>query len=180
MEYTCKNSVKEKETTLQLHTYDMVLISESRKYTIPYPDIIELRLNKKGNLYFLQLHTLTFGTIYITSQSFNHMGERVDQSRIYLTFARVLHMHLQEKSNAQYFTGFRVSRLIAVNGSWAILVSVFFFVEEYFDVLKGNTLIVSLLIFLFGTLLALGLQLNQWPRPYHPTNIPLHMLPTAS
>jgi hypothetical protein len=107
------------------------------------------------------------------------MGEHVDQSRAYLTFARVLHMHLQEKSNAQYFTGFRVSKLIAVNGSWAIFVSLFFLTEEYFNVLKGNTLIASLLIFLAGTLLALGMQLNQWPKPYHPTNIPLHMLPAA-
>jgi hypothetical protein len=179
MEYTCKNSLKEKETTFQLDTYDIVVISESQKQIIPYPDIIELRLNKKRSLYFLHLHTLTFGTIYITSQSFNQAGGRVDQSRAYLTFARVLHMHLQEKSNAQYFTGFRASKIIAVNGSWAIFASAFFLIEEYFDVLKGNTLIVSLLIFLIGTLLALGMQLNQWPKPYHPTNIPLHMLPTA-
>ena len=180
MEYTYRNSLKEKEATIQLQTYDMVLTSDSTKHVIPYPDVLEIRLNKSKRLFSVKLSTLNFGTIQVTSQSFGSTGTQIDQSRAYATFTRVLHMHLLEKSKAHYFTGSTLSKLTSLAGMWAITFLIFFVLNGYFDFVPGNPLLIALLIFSGGTLLLLGLQLKQWPKPYNPTNIPLHMLPSAN
>lgn len=180
MEYVYRNSPKGMETTIHLQTYDMEVSSESIGHVIPYADVVEIRLNRSKKIYSIELRTLNFGTIRITSQSFGPTGKLVDQSRVYLTFTRVLHMHLLEKSKAHYFTGSNLSKLIFRTSFWAIVVSLFFVIEEYFNFLPGNPLLTSLLIFLTGTLLLFGSRLNRWPTPYNPTNIPLHMLPSAN
>lgn len=181
MEYTYRNSPKEKEITIHLQVYDMVVISDKIKRIIPYAEMTEIRLNKRKGLYFIRINTLDYGTVLLTSQSFGQNGERIDQSRAYMTFIRVLHMHLLEKGKPSYFTGFNLNRLLFNLSLWASVAFLFFFTEEYFDFVPGNPLLEAIVIFSAGALLLFGLQLNHWPKPYsRPTSIPLHMLPTTT
>jgi len=179
MEYTCQNHPKEKEITIVLEQYDLVVISGNNSRTIPYAEITEIRLNKKKNLYLIQIITLDYGTVLVTSQSFGKKGERIDQSRLYLTFTRILHMHLIEKSNAIYFSGVSLNRLLLFLGTWLVVTILFYITDDYLQFVPGDPLLLASLIFLIGASV-LGARVTRWPRSYKPTEIPLHMLPSAT
>ncbi len=180
MEYTYQNHPREKVNVIQLLNYELTLTSGATRHTIPYPDIVEVRLNKKRNFYSLHLRTLSFGTIYVTSQSFAPDGKRMDQLRAYQTFTRVLHLHLIEKSKAQYYTGPSLPATLMRFGMLLSFCAVFFVVNDYFQLLPGNSLTVTLLLLTSGTLLLVALQFNRWPKAYNPSTIPIHMLPSAT
>ncbi len=180
MEYNYRIRPKEKETIIQLQAYDMVVINDATKRTIPYAEITDIRLNKSRHLYFLHIDTFDGGNITVMSQSYGHSGEKIDQSHAYLTFTRVLHMHLLEKSKASYSTGFNSIRLLFVLGSWITFCFLLFFAEMHFNFIPASPFVVAGMIFSVGVLWLAGLQLNHWPRPYNPTNIPLQLLPSAT
>jgi len=179
MEYTCQNHPKEKEITIVLEQYDLVVISDKTSRKIPYAEITEIRLNKKKNLYLIQIITLDYGTVLVTSQSFGKKGETIDQSRLYLTFTRILHMHLIEKSNATYFSGVSLNKLLLFLGIWLVVTILFYITDDYFQFVPGNPLLLTSLIFFVG-ISVLGARVTRWPKSYKPTDIPLHMLPSAT
>ena len=180
MEYGYRNGSKEKDITIQLQKYEMVVISDGAKRAIPYSEITDIRLSKKRKVYQLQISSLDHGSVLISSHSFKQDGAPIYQARAYFAFIRVLHMHLYEKSKATYSTGCDLVRLLFQLGIWSAFVFVLYLTEDYFDFVSGNPMMVIGIVFTAGVLLLLGSKLNQWPKRYNPLNIPIHMLPAAN
>ena len=180
MEYSYRNRSTEKETTIQLQQYDMVVIMNKTRRIIPYAEVTDIRLTKSRETYSLHISAFDCGNVLVKSHSFGQAGEKIDQGRAYLTFTRVLHMHLLEKSKPNYSTGFNAIRALFFLGIWAVAASLSFFIEEYFNFTAASPLVVAAVIFSVGLLWHFGLQLKPWPMPYNPASIPLHLLPSGS
>ena len=180
MEYSYRNRSTEKETTIQLQQYDMVVMMNKTRRIIPYAEVTDIRLTKSRETYSLHISAFDCGNVLVKSHSFEQTGEKIDQAHAYLTFTRVLHMHLLEKSKPNYSSGFNVMSVLLFLGIWALVASLFFFIEEYFNFTVASPLLVSALIFSVGLSWQFGVQLKHWPMSYNPANIPLHLLPSGS
>ena len=179
MEYTFRNSLREKETRLRLDPDALVVTSGDGKRTIPYEEIIEVRLNQKKTKYFLTITLLNEEVLYISNHSFGYEGKLVDQSRLYMTFVRVLHVHLYERSKAIFQTGFELNTLllrviIIVGLSTAVL-----FTIHYLSVIPESPLWLAALICIPLAVLVYSLRISQWPKTYNPAQVPMNLLPPA-
>jgi hypothetical protein len=179
MDYSYRRSAQENEKVFTLRSYDVVIFSEGKEVVIPYAEIIEVRLLRKRMIYEIVLNTLDFGGISISNLSYDSKGQKVLQSRAYHTFVRMLHMHLSEKSKAYFYTGFNAYRKMIGMSGLALITLSLFLTLEYVNVLPGKSLLVALIVFFMGSLIIFGFQINQWPRAYNPSSIPLKMLPPA-
>ena len=177
MEYSYRNRSTEKETTIQLQQYDLVVILNKTRRTIPYAQVTDIRLTKSRETYSLHISAIDCGNVLVKSHSFEETGEKINQAHAYLTFTRVLHMHLLEKSKPNYSTGFNAMSALFFLGICAAASSLFFFIEEYFNFTAASPSAVAAVIFSVGLLWHFGLQLR--PMSYNPANIPLHLLPSG-
>lgn len=179
MEYSFQGGPNEKPVKAILNEFEMVVETSSGSKSIPYASITEVRLAKKKDLYYSHVIALDFGTLIIPNKSVDESGGWKDQSRIYHTFIRVLHLHLSSKSKASFYTGFNFSeqaiKIMVLFMGTALL----FLSEEYFDWVPLSAFILSLVFFACGFILIMAPKLSQWPKSYEPTEIPLDLLPPA-
>lgn len=179
MEYFFQSGRHEKPVKAILNEFDMVVETSTGTKSIPYASITEVRLGKKKDLYYSQVIALDFGTLLIPNKSVDTSGAWKDQSRIYHTFIRVLHLHLSSKSKASFYTGFNFNEQAIKIMALLMATALLFLSEEYFDWVPLSALILSLLFFALGFILILAPKLSQWPKSYEPTEIPFDLLPPA-
>ncbi len=179
MEYSFQNSLNEKPVKAILEEFELTIDTEENKKNIPYASITEVRLGRKKDLYYTHIISQDYGTLLITNRTYESAGEWKDQSRTYHTFIRVLHMHLQNKSKASFYSGFSLGAQALKLGGAFLLSCFLFLAEEYFDVVTTNSILISVLFFGVCVVLIVLPNLSQWPKNYQPTDIPLNLLPPA-
>ena len=180
MEYTFRNGNREKTTTIRLDADALRIITGDIFRSVGYDEIIEVRLNHKKNLYFMIVTTLDEGVLKVTNYTYDHTGKRIDQSRAYMTFVRVLHVHLAEKSKAVFQTGSDVStlmlRVLFIIGISALC----FIIAGYYNLLPEKPVFILALFALPAVFLIHTLRVSQWPKTYSSINVPIHLLPPAA
>jgi hypothetical protein len=179
MEYSFQNGVREKKSTITLNEFDLVIESGAEWLKIAYPQITEVRLSRRKNLYSIHVTSLDTDVIEITNSAYDSQGKWIDQSRHYQTFVRVLHLHLQNKCKASFYSG--ASRFFhsMYLGVAAIIGLAAFVLEEYFDVTPVSGIMLSSGIFVCLGLLLVLPRVAQWQREYSPSEVPMSMLPPA-
>ena len=180
MEYIFRKSNKVKETLFRLGQYSMEVVSDKASRTIPYEGITDIRLKRKGKLFSMTIKTLAQGTLMITNRSYQHEGKLIDQSRAYMTFVRVIHMHLHEKGKVSFRTGFVLSHLLLQIIGIAGITMLVLFCMFYFDLAAKESLFIAIPIIIMCILIGFGLWIYLRLRSYHPTQIPLHLLPSTT
>ncbi len=179
MEYSFQNSAREKKSTISLDEFDLMIESGAEWVKVAYPQITEVRLSRRRNLYSIHITSIDHEVIEITNGVFDSQNKWVDQSRHYQTFVRVLHMHLQNKCKATFYSG--ASRLFhsMYLGVAAIIGLVAFVLEEYFDVTPISGVVLSIGVFVCLVFILILPQVSQWQREYSPSDVPMQMLPPA-
>ena len=179
MEYSFQKSIREKQITIRLNEFDLTIISDGKTQDIPYLQITEVRLCRKNNSYLIRVDSLDCGTLVIPSFTIDETGNQVDQSRPYQTFVRVLHMHLQNKSKAIFYTGLGIT----IRSIYVIIAlfcaGALFVIEEYFDVTPLSGILLSATMFIGVIAILVLSNFSQWQKTYSPTEVPLNMLPPA-
>lgn len=184
MEYTFKNSAAEKEKRIFLHHTGIDLYHDGAKYTVPYSNINSIWLNKPGGLLNLGEFSCTINIndqkpIYIADKNYDAYGFIKHQPNNYNSFIRVLHHHLQDKSNVKYKFGSKplqyVLRLIIITA----IVFTCFLPYGFLDVNQYTLIIPILVAFTVGAF-SLKFLLNEYPKCYMPDSIPLNLLPSPS
>lgn len=179
MEYSFQNGARDKKSTITLNEFDLVMESGVKWVKVAYPQITEVRLSRRKNLYSIHITSIDNELIEITNGAFDSQSNWIDQSRPYQTFVRVLHMHLQNKCKATFYSG--ASRLFhsMYLGVAAIIGLVAYALEEYFDVTPISGVILSIGVFVILALVLIIPQISQWQREYTPEDVPMRMLPPA-
>ena len=102
MEYLCKNSKGEDPIHIHLWENSIQVKSPGRDLIFFYSNIEKVNLTKKtGGLYSLRFTTIDNRSLTVTNKYIQSTGHIEDKSPAYTMFARVLHMHLKEKSKAK-------------------------------------------------------------------------------
>jgi hypothetical protein len=179
MEYTFRNGPKEKEIKLRLGETS-IEISSDEPFRIPYEEITEVLLNHTGNLYLASITALNKEPLRLSNFSYQHDGERIDQSRAYMTFVRVLHIHLYGKEKTSFRTGSRRSKLVLYTVGFVGIAVLAFLSAYYFNQLRVVPVFIVGLLVIPSFLLLYKLRPSQWPKSYDPASLPMHLLPPAT
>jgi hypothetical protein len=103
MEYQSKNSKGEEPIQIYLRDISMQVKTLGRDLIIFYSSIERVSLTRRtGSLFSLRFTTIDNKSFTITNKYVHSTGYIEDKSPAYTMFVRVLHMHLKEKSKAQF------------------------------------------------------------------------------
>jgi hypothetical protein len=102
MEYICKNSRKEKPVSYQLSDLMMRVKRASREDIVHYSVVKSVWISKGLGVYSVVITTLDDHQYTIGNRFIHDNGSVDDKSNAYALFVRVLHMHLREKSKANF------------------------------------------------------------------------------
>ncbi len=178
MDYTFKNSVSDKACTILLADYHLALQSAEKEEVIPYANITGIRLTKSNKLsYKIYLYPDNQKPILVTNLYCLSSREVENRSRQYVTFVRVLHLHLIEKSAAVFTTGLSLNRLIGWGVGASILALLISFTIHYFIPDLLNPFIMLVIFSSAMSVVAVAINRNRIPKYYQPTDIPLEFLP---
>ena len=180
MEYTYRTRPHENLVQVEINPYQLIIREKGKDRSIPYPNITDVRLERKGNFYCTHIHSLDFGSLRITNRLYTESNQFQDQSRQYFTFVRVLHYHLSTKCSAEFYSGWKPQQVLLKFILLFTVSAILYSVEDYFDVLAIGPLVTPSLLLGLGALLLITPYLGNWPKAYHPSDIPLNMLPPAS
>lgn len=162
---------------LKLNEYTFQVVEGEEKTDLPYSFIKEVRLLKFRDHYCTKLFPEIGAPIIINNYTITADGEKQDQSRLYNTFVRVLHMHLESKSNANYIAQSKSRNLLLSLVVSIVIILSLIFASNHIGYL---TLYLPLAMFAFIVFIVasyiiysnLGLT-----EKYQPNNIPLELLP---
>jgi len=180
MEYICKNSKKESPLTILLGDLSMRVKMPGKDEVIHYTGIKSVLIAKSSNdFFFLTLKTFD-NTSYTVSNRYCHpTGEVEDKSSGYAMFARILNMHLINKSKAEFkyvknihIPGWQKILLLALLFGSSFLLSYFDF-SLFYPVLPGVALSLAglcLLILLLS-------ERKRTVEPFTHGEIPIEFLP---
>src|SRR5438874_2441 len=105
MEYTFKTSTSEAAQTILLQGDRLLVQFREREESFSYNRVLSVKLTKSKPSHFaLELMFDKGRSVLITNKYFLSNKECEDRSCAYDTFVRVLHFHLQEKSQAKYYS----------------------------------------------------------------------------
>jgi hypothetical protein len=139
---------------------------------IPYLAITDVRLLRKNDRFFAEINSLDFGFIRICCL------QGSGKETTYCRFIQKLHEQLiRNKCETSFSIGFRTKDSMK-NFLYFSLGAVFIsFIEDYYDFLPFSRISVMLFLAVIG-LLVVGiiLAMNRG-KAYHPSKIPLHVLP---
>jgi hypothetical protein len=101
MEYTFKNSRKERPVRVFLGDMSMRIVYAVREDVIHYSGIQSVWVNKSAGSFSVTLTTIDNSQHIISNKFINDTGQAEDKSHAYALFVRVLHLHLKQKSKAR-------------------------------------------------------------------------------
>lgn len=174
-EYICKNSFYEKPCAVQLHEYSLEWQCGERNGKIPYANIVAVLLKKQGKKFSIQIESDYQGSLTASNRFYLSGIQFEDRSRQYITFVRMLHLHLAKQNTTSFFTGTSMRK-------WSFLSSASFLIAVSLQVMIsslpegmqlwttiGNTVFSLVLLFFCVRL---------YPRPYRGNEVPLQFLPS--
>jgi hypothetical protein len=181
MRYIFKPKNQEKDVCIETTPSGLVLLKNEQEIEIPYAAINKVKLEKYRNDFFVEIEAGHFGVIQVNSCTYTSEKQRVDQSRQYHTFVRIFHYHLlKSQCPAAFVTQLRQSDLgIKFLILIALTLLVYFF-EDYTDFAPFSSFTVTVSILLLGMIFLLIPYFTKRPQNYHPSDIPLEMLPPAA
>lgn len=166
--------------TLLLNDYNLTVRSGRDEVIIPYANITNVRLCKVSAEMFRMVVSYTSGkTLIVTNQFVSDAGEVKNQSRLYVTFVRVLHFHLKDKSTALYTSGCSREKLWRSAVIATFVSFVLCFVADFLGFNIINPYVDACLLSVFFAGLLLMMQVGRLPKDYSATHIPFELLPAA-
>lgn len=177
MEYTFKNSLSEKATTIVLNEYALVLQKSGEEKVIPYPNIQSVYLRKKGRKFFTVLKSVDGAEERIGNWFHFSKSEGEDRSVQYTSFVRILHTHLRQKSAAYYICGNSLPNILFLACASVILSFLFSFTIDAIGLIPVNTNVLSLLLSVVSLSIVTMYNWDNFPNVYKPENIPVKYLP---
>ena len=181
MKYTFTNHPNRNPTEVELNSFQLIIREYGQERMIPYSAITDVRLQRKKDLYFMSIQSLDFGSIQISNRLYSSSGQWQDQSRQYQTFVRVLHLHLSKaQCVAEFCVGFKPNSIVIKFILLTVLSLLVYFVEDYLNVLSIHPLLAASITLGIGAFLLLAPYLQNFPKSYNPSDIPLNMLPPIS
>lgn len=177
MEYTYKNSFKEKPVTVVLRPFSIHLQAADGETKIPYVNVTAVHLVKRRGLCKAVVEIEDRQPLVITNRFYLAPGEFENRGAAYSTFIRVLHYHLKDKSDAMFSSGINyvslAIRFLIVCFSAALIA----FIAEYAGLAVVNSFVLALMIALATLVGIFFYQRRKISKQYNPADIPLHFLP---
>ena len=127
------------------------------------------------HVYKVHLYPDGHRPIVVTSQSIAPGKE--EKSREYALFVRILHHHLKEKSQAVFTSGCNLHHIwqwAGVAGAVTLIISLG---AEYGGINLMNAYALALIATALTSMTLFVFKVNNLPKTYAPTNIPLQYLP---
>lgn len=179
MEYTFKNSFSERSATVKLDEYTISYQSDGKDLIIPYVNILSVRLKKQGSKYVTIIKSTDQPELHVSNQYILSNKQSEDISRQYITFVRVLHFHLREKSKACYVCGKELRNILFSACASVIIAFGLSFIVDSLQVNPFNIIATALVFSFLSIFLIVSINWGHFPNPYQPENIPLQFLPAA-
>jgi len=184
MDYTFKINEEDKERRLILKDEFMIYAIDGSVYEIPYNRISAVWLNKPGgictpNHYSCTLNIDDDKPVFISSRNWGENGREIIQQNHYNSFIRVLHLHLKEKSKAQYGFGVKPKPYFMRVGAIVTILSLSVLFAIIFNL---NNVLIAIPAVISVSVLTCGLNfcLKNFPSTYKPDCIPFALLPVQS
>lgn len=177
MEYTFKNNLAEKPVTVTLGEYSLSLNTDGRETLIPYANIISVRLTKSGKRFVTIIKPADQPEVHISNQYRHSNNQYENRSSQYVTFVRVLHFHLKEKSMAYYICGNNLQNILLASCACVIVAFGLSYVFDDFQINPFNNNITALILSLSSISLIAIVNWGHFPNVYKAGNIPSQFLP---
>ncbi len=177
MEYSFRESAKKEEVRIVLNAYSMNITEGDEQTDLPYAFVTVVRIVRFKNSFGAILNFERGPTLTILNYTFDKSGNKLDQSRLYNTFLRVLHLHLQQKSNAEYISGKTNEKLFGICLVGLMLTLAAAFGAEYFGFALFYVRMLASLVLAFFMLMCWRHFFRPMQKKYQPDNIPLSFLP---
>ena len=181
MRYIFKPKSQESDICVEAVSDGLSIQKDDTQIDIPYNEIKRVKLEKYYSEFFLDIDAGQLGSYQINNATFSRENTRIDKSRQYHTFVRIFHYHLLKNQSSAIF-------VIQIQQSdfgvkFLILISLFFllyFFEDYTNFLPFSPFTITITLLLLGMLFLLIPYFLKRPRSYHPSDIPLDMLPPVN
>jgi hypothetical protein len=177
VEYTFKNNFAEKPVTVILGEYSLSIQTDGRETLIPYANIISVRLTKSGKRFVTIIKPADQPEVQISNQYRHSNNLAEDRSPQYVTFVRVLHVHLKEKSMAYYVCGNNLQNILLASCASVIVAFGLSYVFDNVQLNPFNNNVTALILSLLSISLIAILNWGHFPNVYKAENIPLQFLP---
>jgi hypothetical protein len=177
VEYTFKNSLSEKPVTVVLSEYALTYQCDGRETLIPYANILSVRLKRSGKKFVAIIKPADQPEVQISNHYVVENNQTKDRSPQYVTFVRVLHFHLREKSMAYYVCGNNLQNILLAACALVIIAFGISYTMDSFQLNPINSNITALILsFLSITMIAI-VNWGHFPNVYKPEEIPSQFLP---
>lgn len=184
MEYNFKIEESGSERSIILKNDMLIYVVDNAIYDIPYKDITSVWLNKPGgictpNIYSCTLQFKQEKPLFISSKNWTADKKEIHQENHYNSFIRVLHMHLLQKSGAQFSFGVKPQKYLTKVATIILILATSAFLTINFD-LKNYLLAIPAMVSVFVITCGLNFCLKNFPSRYKPEAIPLNLLPSQT
>ncbi|MDX1628555.1 MAG: hypothetical protein R3345_07635 [Fulvivirga sp.] len=184
MEYSFKTNEKDQTRIIHLESDKLVYFMDDERQEVPYNQIHSVWLSKPGgvltpNSYSCTLNIKNAKPIYISSKNWDDEKKEILQQNHYNSFVRVLHLHLKEKSRAQYGFGLPPASYLSKLAILLLIVcsTIYWALSSQ---LSGTMLIGTIGLGVLIVIIGLNFSLKNYPSHYQPDQIPLNLLPSNS
>jgi len=145
---------------------------------IPYANIVSVRLKRSGKKFVMLIKPTDQPEVQISNIYVISNDQTEYKSPQYVTFVRVLHLHLREKSLAYYVCGNNLQHIVI---TLCVAVVVSFGLSYSLDSFQLNPLnnnITALILSMASMSVIVVANWSRFPNVYKPEDIPLDFLPT--
>jgi hypothetical protein len=177
MEYSFRTTAKADQVKIVLSPLSMIITEGEEQTEIPYLFVIAVRIIKFKNHYGAVLSFESGPSLTIVNYTFNERGNRLEQSRSYNTFLRVLHMHLHQNSKAEFVCGKTNENLLFFFLAGLVMSFAAAFGGSYFSIDVFYVRALSVLVLAFFVLMCWRHFIKPIQKNYPPDNIPMAYLP---
>jgi len=177
VEYTFRNSIAGKPVTVVLSEYSLSYQCDGREMLIPYANILSVRLKRSGKKFIAIIKPADQPEVQISNYYVIGNNQTQDRSPQYVTFVRVLHFHLREKSMAYYVCGNNLQNILLSACAFVIVAFVLSYTMDSFQLNPFNSNITALILSFFSITIIAIVNKGHFPNVYKPEDIPLQFLP---
>ncbi|MEY4929657.1 MAG: hypothetical protein RI909_381 [Bacteroidota bacterium] len=161
-----------------LSEYSLTLQSSDGEVVIPYANMVSVRLKRSGKKFVMVIKPTDQPEVQISNQYVLSTDQTEYRSPQYVTFVRVLHLHLREKSLAYYVCGNNLQHIVI---ALCVAVIISFGLSYSLDRFQLNPLhnnITALIFSMASISLIVVANWGRFPNVYKPEDIPLDFLPS--
>jgi hypothetical protein len=177
VEYTFKNSGSKKPVTVVLSEYALTYHCDGSEILIPYANILSVRLKRSGKKFVAIIKPADQPEVQISNHYVGENNQTEDRSPQYVTFVRVLHFHLREKSMAYYVCGNNLQNILLAACAFVIVAFGLSYTMDNFQLNPFNSNITALILSFLSIALIAIVNWGRFPNVYKPENIPSQFLP---